>query len=174
VMAKAHLVGEELEKGKKEGCKECGGTGGTHTKECKAALKNPKVMEKKAMGAAGPGTGQAAGPVAPAAPAAPTATSAAPTTQQKPARMPASPVAKPAKPVTSSTVKLTRSEQARPCPECGLKQFSADHKFVGCLCFRGLCKSTNLISMDENFAVIDLSEWDRDELVTFLESVGRR
>jgi hypothetical protein len=204
LMAKAHLVGESLVKAQlSDGsgetppsdlpheCDFCDKpathydpknvkeTGYVACPEHKSHLKHPKALlrvvkqelEKKAMGE---GSGKTAGPVAPAAPVAPTATSAAPTTQQKLPKMAASPGAKPAKPVTSSTVKLTRSEQERACPVCSMRQFNADHKFVGCLCFRALAKSVDVTDHPE-YSELHLGEdWDRETVVTFLEAVGRK
>jgi hypothetical protein len=131
-----------------------------------------RKLKKKAMGE---GSGKAAGPVAPSAPAAPTATAAAPTTKQNlPKAPPSAGLPKPPKPVTSSTVKLTRSEQSRPCTACGLKQFSVDHKFVGCLCFRALAKSVDWVDRMEYAELHFGKDWDRETIVTFLESVGRK
>jgi hypothetical protein len=147
LMAKAHLVAEESKDDEDE------------------------ELEKKAVGE---GTGKTAGPVAPAAPTAPTATATTPTTQQKLPKAPASAGAKPPKPVTSSTVKLTRSEQTRACPVCSMRQFNPDHRFVGCLCFRALAKSVDVIDHQE-YAELHLGEeWDRETVVTFLEAVGRK
>lgn len=173
VMAKAHFVGQELEKAEK--CEVCGGKGGKHNDRLVAGLvikcRNAK-LEKKAMGE---GSGKNAGPVAPAAPVAPTANASPASTQQKLPKAPASAqLPKPPKPVTSSTVKLTRSEKTRACPECGLRQFNSDNKFVGCLCFRALAKSVDVTDHGE-YSELRLGEdWDRETLVTFLESVGRK
>jgi hypothetical protein len=204
LMAKAHWVGEELTKAKwppgsgsphQETTREpighryvdsdvdiAGSAGdkckgpGTECHEhdpCSACVAaHDKKLEKKAMGE---GSGKSAGPVAPSAPAAPTATAAAPTTKQNlPKAPPSAGLPKPPKPVTSSTVKLTRSEQSRPCTACGLKQFSADHKFVGCLCFRALAKSVDWVDRMEYAELHFGKDWDRETIVTFLESVGRK
>jgi hypothetical protein len=174
LMAKAHLVGEESDK-KPGKCVVCGGKGGKHNDRLVAGqvlkCRNAK-LEKKAMGE---GSGKSAGPVAPAAPQAPTATAPPATTQQKLPKNPGSPsVPKPPKPVTSSTVKLTRSEQTRACPVCSMRQFSADDRFVGCLCFKALAKSAMVVSSDEGTVTMQLgSDWDSDTIVTFLETVGR-
>lgn len=172
VMAKAHWVGEELEKTAhptKDGkaCEDCGKLWQGHDSVlCSDSLK------KKAMGE---GSGKTAGPVAPAAPQAPTATAAAPTTQQKLPKNPASAgLPKPPKPVVSSTVKLTRSEQSRACPVCSMKQFSADGKFVGCLCFRALAKSVDVVDHSDHTELRFGDDWDRETIVTLLEAVGRR
>jgi hypothetical protein len=202
LMAKAHWVGGELAKGdtdlhaahvarSAQTCKNCGKRRDEHEFNSSYASRHrvmngdicpngkdsfiPKAdepMEKKAMGE---GSGKAAGPVAPSAPAAPTATAAAPTTKQNlPKAPPSAGLPKPPKPVTSSTVKLTRSEQSRPCTACGLKQFSVDHKFVGCLCFRALAKSVDWVDRMEYAELHFGKDWDRETIVTFLESVGRK
>ena len=183
LMAKSHWVGEELSKAEKKGtCEVCGGKGGKHEPRLIAGLvldcrNDPKKLKKEDLEkkAIGEGSGKSAGPVAPAAPTAPTASAAAPTTPQKLPKMgPSATPPKPAKPVTSSTVKLTRSEKTRACPVCSMKQFNADDKFVGCLCFRALAKS---VEWTDHFDHVELrlgSEWDRETIVTFLEAVGRK
>lgn len=174
VMAKSHFVGQQMEKAEKTKCEVCGGKGDKHNDRLVAGAvlkcRNAK-LEKKAMGE---GAGKNAGPVAPAAPVAPTANASPASTQQKLPKAPASAqLPKPPKPVTSSTVKLTRSELARPCPVCAGRQVN-DGKFTGCMCFRALAKSVDCIDHGE-YSELRLGEdWDRATLVTFLETVGRK
>jgi hypothetical protein len=130
-----------------------------------------KSLRKESLnpgGGAKGGTGTTAGPVAPAAPAAPTASAPKMSTKQalpKPAKS--------AQPPGAPTVKLTRSEQAVLCPVCVQPQFHSG-EFTGCLCFRSLAKSATVTPHDDVMEVKFGSEWDRDAILTLLESVGRK
>lgn len=130
-----------------------------------------KSLRKQSLnpgGGGGGGTGTTAGPVAPAAPAAPTASAPKPSTKQTLPGPAAS-----AKPPGAPSVKLTRSEQAILCTVCGQPQF-ASGEFTGCLCFRSLAKSATVVPHDDVVEIKFGSEWDRDSILTLLESVGRK
>jgi len=71
-------------------------------------------------------------------------------------------------------VKLSRSETSRHCPICAQLQFTGN-KFTGCLCFRALSKSVKTLWHSDASVTLQLGEgWDRETVVTFYESVGRK
>lgn len=160
-----------LAKGEKEKCPTCGALSGGHFFNCKD--KNAKLEKKSAEN--GGSTGTQAAPVAPKAPEPPVATAPQPTAQQI-TPLSAKKDAKPPKPVTpkvakAPTVKVSKSEQEFLCPTCSRKQFNG-RKFVGCTCFSALAKSVDWV---DNFDYVELrlKGWDRADVLTFLESIGR-
>lgn len=150
-------------------CEDCGKSWKDHD----AALCS-RSLEK---GKEGPGT--AAAPLAPTAPAAPTATAPQPQKTTLPTPAGSAQVAKPSKPVTppkNTSVRLTRSEAVHECAACGQRQFGADpFVFRGCACFRALAAGVRVLGKSDDVVVLQMDNriWDRDGLVTFLESVGR-
>ena len=132
-------------------------------------------LEKKAQSSAASGSGPAAAPIAPAAAAIPTPTAPQPSKESMAPAPPKIPTVKPpkaAKPI--NTMKLTRSETAVRCGDCGGAQFFGD-KFAGCLCWRVLAKTAKVVASDDETVTVGLSDdWDEETTATFLEAVGRK
>lgn len=65
-------------------------------------------------------------------------------------------------------VNVSAQEALRKCGECGGRQFN-QHKFVGCLCFRGLAKSVTSTQSDGRFVVkFNGMDWDDDSITAII------
>jgi ribosomal protein S27AE len=94
-------------------------------------------------------------------------------------------IAKPSKPVTAvkpaplpklpklPKIKLAMSQTRKPCPECGMPQFSGE-KFNGCLCFAELAKSVSATRDQDGMTLTFGHGWDPETLEVFLETVNGR
>lgn len=141
-----------------------------------------EVPMSKAGGHEAPGPAHAPtapqGPVTPT-PAAPTQTSKGPTVGMRP-KLPKPP--KPASPMAvpgaqgqkqGSGVHVTKAEASAKCSMCGSVQFGSG-KFVGCHCFRALAKHVRSTADAAGYRLEFGAEWDRDSILTLLESMGRK
>lgn len=68
-------------------------------------------------------------------------------------------------------LKISKSESERKCFECGAKQFSGD-QLVGCMCFRGLLKSSKIKTTalgDGSFNIKFIGyDWDTETVQTII------
>ncbi len=140
---------DEPEETEKEPCPICGSVA---DETCEHKVKKEE-LEK----------GAAAAPQAPKPPKPPAAAGSAP----KPSL--------PKTPKPPTTIKMTKAEVARVCSACGLGQFK-DGKFHGCICFRAMNKAVKVTPVDAGGFNIELDPrvWDKGDVVTFLEAVGRK
>lgn len=69
------------------------------------------------------------------------------------------------------SIQITKSQQDRECPGCGVKQFKAGI-LRGCVCFRDLVKSVKVEDSGDNLTLSFGSQWDVDAIATFLEALG--
>lgn len=177
-----------------------GGRVGFHSlkgKKCPGSGKEA-VLEKQSMGGAAGGTatpGKSAAPIKPKAPTAPTSVAEKFTPEKPKISKPVTPkAAKPAiftpkplagakpslgakpsptmKSAASYTLKVTKAESEGVCPVCGGYLFHGK-VFGGCHCFVELAKFATATWNGDGFDLALGEEWDRDALMTFLETLGR-
>ncbi len=70
-----------------------------------------------------------------------------------------------------TSLKLSEKQLQMKCPACAGSQMKGG-RFVGCLCWRELSKSTKVTKLpDGNYELAFGKNWDRDAIETFLEGV---
>jgi hypothetical protein len=135
----------------------------------KARVVTEQLLKKAVAGAEAPGP--AAKPTPAADPIAPDA----PTAQQ--AALPKPTKAKPKLPRTSSKatsvpmlpkLKLSEAQLQKKCTACSSGHLR-NGKFIGCMCWRDLAKSTTLVKNgDGSFTMSFGKDWDQDAVETFV------
>lgn len=90
----------------------------------------------------------------------------APTEPQKP--LPT--VKQPAQPLHKS-LRITKKEAERECPDCGGRQFQSNN-FVGCICLRELVKSARpQVTVNDNSLLIRFAKADSESMSAFIKAL---
>lgn len=125
------------------------------------------------------GPGKAAKPIKPVEPAEGTKGSFQVGTKPAQSKTPPHvdvPVGTPKPPKVTRTIKslhVTKSESESACQVCTAKQFRAG-AFTGCMCFRALAKSVNVVSDASGYTLEFKSGWDAESIITLAESFKQR
>lgn len=69
------------------------------------------------------------------------------------------------------TLKVTKSQSERDCPECGGRLFKAE-TFNGCMCFRDLKKATSTRKDGEGYVLTFGKEWDSESIRVLINTLG--
>lgn len=76
------------------------------------------------------------------------------------------------RPKMSKSIKITKAQATRKCPICGVAQFGGS-VFTGCMCFNSLAKSVKVnAGADGKLELVFGADWDRDSILTLIESFG--
>lgn len=94
------------------------------------------------------------------------------TAQAKPGAQPKPAVQLPGTKPKQPALKVTKSEASNVCEICSSSQFEGD-TFVGCLCFKSMAQSVKTQATDTGYNLSFGSDWDKDSILTLIESFGR-